>query len=554
MKLIRQFVRLIHIHYVFAKHGLDTIVLSLPWFRAFHFMIYGNPWNWFREVPHRGEAIRMCLEELGPIFIKFGQAMSTRPDILPLDIAEELTKLQDKIPPFPSIEAVNKIEKTLGGTIDVLFSEFEMTPLASASIAQVHAAKLLNGKEVVVKVVRPDIRRRICEDLALMKRVARLIERYHPSLAQRLRPLAIVEEFETHLLDELDLQREGANAAQLKRNFHDSLLLYVPEVIWEYTKAEVLVMERIKGIPVSDIKRLKQAGINIPKLAERGVEIFFTQVFRDSFFHADMHPGNIFVSEHHPDSPSYICVDFGLMGSLSESDQRYLAYNLYAFFNRDYRRVAELHIESGWVARGTRVEEFESAIRTVCEPIFERPLYDISLAKLVLSLFQVAKRFQMEVQPQLLLLQKTLLAVEGLGRQLYPELDLWVTAKPFLERFLKNKLGPKAFLKHMKTQLPFFTEQLPYLPRLMYDVLILNKAQYEWQLEQRKHQRALVHKRASLSIGMSVGMLALAALASGLVFFDVLPQRLFGVILSTIGITSVVMMAVVYFSRRRKWD
>lgn len=506
---MKQFIRLLHIQYVLAKHGLDRVMLSMPGFHAFRWVTYINPWNWFRKDQNRADAIRLCLEELGPIFIKFGQALSTRPDVLPEDIALALAQLQDNVPPFPSLEAVKKIEKTLGGNLDLFFSDFERTPLASASIAQVHAATLLDGRSVVVKVVRPGIRRRIHEDLALIKRLAKMFERYYSDLGQRLKPVALVDEVELHLLDELDLQREGANAAQLRRNFQGSPLLYVPEMIWDCSQAEVLVMERIHGIPVSDKQALQRAGINIPKLAERGVEIFFTQVFRDSFFHADMHPGNIFVSTAHPDSPSYICVDFGLMGSLSESDQRYLAYNLYAFFNRDYRRVAELHIESGWVARDTRVEVFESAIRTVCEPIFERPLRDISLAHLVLQLFQVGKRFRMEIQPQLLLLQKTLLAVEGLGRQLYPELDLWVTAKPFLQRWLKAQLGPKAFIKHLKTQLPFFTEQLPYLPKLMYDVLALTKAQHEIKLLQADEKKAQASLKWAwaLGVGLTLGAL-----------------------------------------------
>jgi ubiquinone biosynthesis protein len=479
MNTLRQCWRLLYIYHVFAKNGLDTLLVTIPVFRAYRFVSYANPWNWFRKPSmSRGEAIRVSFEELGPIFIKFGQALSTRPDILPADIAQALAQLQDNVPSFPSEEATEKIEEVLGGPVDVIFSHFDRVPLASASIAQVHAATLLDGRAVVVKVVRPGIRVQIEKDLALMKRFAMMLERYSKE-ARRFRLTALILEFQANLLDELDLRREGANGTQLRRHFMHSPLLYVPEIIWNYTHTEVLVMERIEGIPVSDRARLEALGVNLAKLAERGVEIFFTQVFENSFFHADMHPGNIFVSSQFPDDPSYICVDFGLMGSLSDEDQRYLAYNLYAFFNRDYRRVAELHIESGWVAKGTRVDVFESAIRTVCEPIFERPLSEISFAKLLLQLLSVGKKFQMEVQPQLMLLQKTLLAVEGLGRQLYPELDLWLTAKPFLEKWLRTRFGPKVFFQELKTQFPFFAEQLPHLPKLLYDVLELNKTNLE---------------------------------------------------------------------------
>lgn len=432
----------------------------------------------------RGEALRKTLEELGPIFIKFGQALSTRPDILPLDIAAELCKLQDKVPPFSSEIALSIIEAAFGRSAFQVFAQFDPQPLASASVAQVHAATLRTGEEVVVKILRPNIRKIIEKDLSIMYTIANLADRYWPE-SKRLKPKEIVQEFEHNLLDELDLQREAANAGQLRRNFNNSPLLYIPEIFWDYTRENVMVMERIYGIPVSDLTALQAHRINIKKLAERGVEIFFTQVFRDCFFHADMHPGNIFVSPEHPDDPQYICIDFGIIGTLNDSDKRYLAENLHAFFNRDYRRVAQLHVESGWVARDTRVEEFESAIRTVCEPIFEKPLKDISFAQVVLRLFQVARRFQMEVQPQLVLLQKTLLAIEGLGRQLYPELDLWATAKPFLEKWLKEQMGPKAFLKQLRENLPFLIDQLPHMPRLLHEVLELSKEQKIRALEQR---------------------------------------------------------------------
>ncbi|KTD17832.1 ubiquinone biosynthesis regulatory protein kinase UbiB [Legionella jordanis] len=477
MKSIKQLIRLLHINTILARNGLDQVIVSIRLFSPFRFIVYLNPWNWFRkEKLTRGEALRKSLEELGPIFIKFGQALSTRPDILPPDIALELCKLQDDVPPFASDKALSIFELAFGQSAFEVFAEFDPIPLASASMAQVHAAKLKTGEEVVVKILRPNMRKIIEQDLSIMYTIANLADRYWAE-SKRLKPREIVQEFEHNLLDELDLQREAANAAQLRRNFCKSPLLYIPEVYWDYTRENIMVMERIRGIPVADVASLKEHGVDIKKLAERGVEIFFTQVFRDCFFHADMHPGNIFVSTLRPHDPQYICIDFGIIGTLSDSDKRYLAENLYAFFNRDYRRVAQLHVESGWVARDTRVEEFESAIRTVCEPIFEKPLKDISFAQVVLRLFQVARRFNMQVQPQLVLLQKTLLAIEGLGRQLYPELDLWATAKPFLEKWLKEQMGPRAFLRQLRENLPFLSEQLPHMPRLLNDVLQLTKEQ-----------------------------------------------------------------------------
>ncbi|WP_428410855.1 AarF/UbiB family protein, partial [Legionella sp.] len=384
MKSIKQLFRILHINYILAKNGLDNVVVSLRLFAPFRFIVYLNPWNWFRkEHLTHGQALRKSLEELGPIFIKFGQALSTRPDILPPEIALELTKLQDSVPPFPSEKAMQIIEQAYGQSPYDVFAQFDPEALASASMAQVHAATLSTGQEVIVKVLRPNMRRLIESDLSIMHTIAKWADRYWPE-SRRLKPREIVKEFEHTLLDELDLSREAANAAQLRRNFEGSHILYIPEIYWDYTRNNVLVMERIRGIPVSDLSTLKAQGVDVKKLAERGVEIFFTQVFRDCFFHADMHPGNIFVSHEHPKDPQYICIDFGIMGTLNDNDKRYLAENLLAFFNRDYRRVAQLHVESGWVARDTRVDEFESAIRTVCEPIFERSLKDISFAQVVL--------------------------------------------------------------------------------------------------------------------------------------------------------------------------
>lgn len=471
MKALKRFFRLIHIYIVLSHYGLDKMLLSLGFFPSLRFLIYLNPRHWFpyKKYP-RGEAIRRALEELGPIFVKFGQALSTRRDLFPHDIADELTKLQDNVPPFPDQVAQQILEKTFQRPINELFAHFDKTPLASASIAQVHTATLFDDRAVAVKILRPDIHRIIHRDTDLMKAFARLLETYWKA-SRRLHPVDIVNEFEKTLLDELDLQREAASASQLRRNFKNSNILYVPEVIWPYVRHNVMVMERIHGIPISNITALKEQGVNFKKLAERGVEIFFTQVFRDSFFHADMHSGNLFVSTTDPENPKYIAVDFGIIGTLNEKDKRYLAENFYAFFNRDYQRVAELHIDSGWIPYATRSDEFEMAIRSVCEPIFEKPLKDISCAQMLLRLFQTGRRFNMEIQPQLVLLQKTLFAIEGLGHQLYPELNLWDTAKPFLEKWLKKEAGLEAFVQEMRKQAPYWTEILPSMPLLVHDAL-----------------------------------------------------------------------------------
>ena len=466
-----QILRLLRINYVLVRHGLDEIIFAVHLFRPFRFLIYFLPWNWFiRKRAPQGQRIRHALEDLGPIFIKFGQMLSTRKDLLPEEIAEELSLLQDSVPPFNGTQARIIVEKAHGKPISELFAHFDETPLASASIAQVHAATLHDGRSVVVKVLRPNILPIIRRDIALLYIIATLAERYS-SEARRLRPVEIVREYEKTILDELDLLREAANASQLKRNFADSSDLYIPDIHWELTRRNVMTMERIHGLPVGDIEQLRALGVNMQRLAELGVEIFFTQVFRHNFFHADMHPGNIFVNTNNPQAPEYIAVDFGIVGTLSQQDQRYLAENFLAFFKRDYLRVAQLHVDSGWVPAGTRVDEFESAIRSVCEPIFEKPLKDISFGHLLLRLFQTARRFNMEVQPQLVLLQKTLLNVEGLGRQLYPELDLWKTAKPFLEKWMAEQVGVRALLKGFTKNLPFIGEKLPELPGLIYKTL-----------------------------------------------------------------------------------
>jgi ubiquinone biosynthesis protein len=471
IKTVRRALRLLHIARVLVAEGLDEFVFAIPMLRPVAFLHALLPWNWIKgERAPRGARIRRALEELGPIFVKFGQTLSTRRDLLPSDIADELANLQDRVPPFPGSEARALIEEALGQDIEEVFAEFDETPLASASIAQVHSGRLKDGSPVVVKVVRPGIDRLIRRDVDLLHIVADLAERYWRE-SRRLHPREVVDEYETIILDELDLLREAASASQLRRNFEGSALLHVPEIVWRYSRTNVMVMERISGIPISDVSALRQAGVDLRLLAERGVEIFFTQVVRHNFFHADMHPGNIFVSREDPTNPRYIAVDFGIMGSLTPEDQRYLAENFLAFFNRDYYRVAELHVKSRWVPPDTRINEFEGAIRSVCEPIFERPLSEISFGHLLLRLFQVARRFNMEVQPQLVLLQKTLLNIEGLGRQLYPELDLWATAKPFMEQWMGEQLGGKALLREFKREAPRWTEILPRLPVLAYEVL-----------------------------------------------------------------------------------
>ena len=425
------------------------------------------PWNWARRTHQpRSVRIRLALEELGPIFVKFGQILSTRPDLLPEDIARELAKLQDQVPPFAGSLARQIVVLAYGVPVSEAFQSFDEKPLASASIAQVHAARLKDGRDVIVKVVRPGIEHAIRRDIELLHTLAELAEKYWRE-ARRLRPREVVADYEKTIFDELDLQREGASASQLRRNFAGSPLLYVPEVFWDLTRKNVMVMERIHGIPISDIAALRAANIDFKRLSENGVEIFFTQVFRDSFFHADMHPGNIFVG---PDG-RYMAVDFGIMGMLSQEDQRYLAGNFLAFFQRDYRRVAELHVESGWVPADTRVEEFEAAIRTVCEPIFQKPLSEISFGHILIQLFQTARRFNMEIQPQLVLLQKTLLNIEGLGRQLYPDLDLWQTAKPFLERWMSEQFGMPGFIKNLRRNSMEWSVALPQIPTLIYEVL-----------------------------------------------------------------------------------
>lgn len=511
-----QLLRLLHINKILVRHGLDEIIFATHLFRPFRFVLYFLPWNW-RPKKRLSHAVRIrcALEDLGPIFIKFGQILSTRRDLLSTDLADELARLQDNVNPFPGETARQIIEQAYGKALNEVFASFDEKPLASASIAQVHAARLHDGHEVIVKVVRPGIKKIIQRDVGLLYVLAGLAERYW-SEGQRLRPHEVVAEYEKTILDELDLQREAANASQLRRNFETSSLLYVPEVFWPHTVRNVMVMERISGTPISDIDDLRQHDIDLKKLSETGVEIFFTQVFEHNFFHADMHPGNIFVSPQ----GKYIAVDFGIMGTLSPDDQRYLAENFLAFFNRDYRRVAELHVQSGWVPSATRVDEFESAIRSVCEPIFERPLKDISFGRLLLHLFQTARRFDMEVQPQLVLLQKTLLNIEGLGRQLYPDLDLWQTAKPFLERWMSKNIGLRAFANDMRKYAPQWLETLPKLPVLLHDTLKKINAEGV-QGGQQQELRRLRHAVRQANRNTYVVIVAAALMISAAVIYTV---------------------------------
>jgi len=469
--MILKFLRLLKIIHVAIRYGLDDIAMSglaIPRIAK----VIDQLLFWRDISAPRGERLRKALEDLGPIFVKFGQVLSTRRDLMPMDIADELAKLQDRVPPFDSDLAIAQITKSLGAHPNDLFADFERIPVASASIAQVHFATLKNGKQVAVKVLRPGMKKSIDEDVALMHIAAGLIECLWAD-GKRLKPKEVVAEFDKYLHDELDLMREAANGSQLRRNFAHSHLLAVPEMYWEYCSSSVIVMERMRGIPVSQIDRLQAEGIDLKKLSRDGVEIFFTQVFRDGFFHADMHPGNVLVSIEPATFGQYIALDFGIVGTLTDFDKDYLSQNFLAFFRRDYKRVAEAHIESGWAPKDTRVDELESAVRACCEPIFDRPLRDISFGQVLLRLFQTSRRFNVEVQPQLVLLQKTLLNVEGLGRQLDPDLDLWKTAKPYLEKWMSEQVGWSGMIERLKSEAPHFNKLLPQLPRLAHQALII---------------------------------------------------------------------------------
>ena len=460
--------RLVQIQRITAEFGLQEFLAGSRLERRLSWLRIVSPWTWFvpRHTGSRGERLRLALQTLGPIFIKFGQALSTRRDLLPPDLADELAKLQDRVPPFPVEEARLRIEAALGAPVGELFAEFETEPLGAASLAQVHGAVLKTGEAVVVKVLRPGMRERIVQDLELMYAVASIVAAGSGD-GRRLRPVEVVAEYEKTVLDELDLMREAGNAAQLRRQFLGSPIIHVPAVYWDLCRVDVMVMERVRGVQISDLAKLRELGTDFKKLGEYGVEIFFTQVFKHNFFHADMHPGNIFVDVTDPKNPRYAAIDFGIVGTLDTRDQHYLAANFLAFFDRDYRRVAQLHVDSGWVPPDTRVDELESAVRTVCEPIFNKPLSEISFGQVLLRLFETARRFRMEVQPQLILLQKTLLNIEGLGRQLYPELDLWETAQPILRQWMKEHLSPLAVLRSWRQQAPDVLEALKGAPAVL---------------------------------------------------------------------------------------
>ncbi|WP_353622980.1 ubiquinone biosynthesis regulatory protein kinase UbiB [Salinisphaera sp. G21_0] len=529
-------IRLLKIVAAVARNRLDNLIDSERspfWLRCLLILL---PWRYFiRNNAPRGERVRLSLEALGPIFIKFGQILSTRRDLLPDDISDELSRLQDDVPPFPAAEAIGIIESSLGSDVDTLFARFDRGPLASASVAQVHTAQLHTGEEVVVKVIRPGIDRVIRKDIGLMYLFARLLIALSKD-ARRLRPVEVVADYERTILDELDLLREAANCSQLRRNFLTSPLLFVPQVYWDYCRTKVMVVERIYGVPVSDIATMKARHVDMKKLAERGVEIFFTQVFRDRFFHADMHPGNIFIDTTNPAEPRYIGIDCGIIGTLEPEDQHYLASNLLAFFRRDYRKVAQLHVDSGWVPRDTPVGELEAAIRTVCEPIFEKPLKDISFGQLLVRLFQVARRFNMQVQPQLVLLEKTLLNVEGLGRQLYPDLDLWATAQPYLEKWMKDQVSPTGILCNIKEQSADWLLSAPVMAqRVMSTVRTLVDQQQALHHQQvRAEKRQKKQRRFGVLLLLAGGALMVT---SGSLFVEkeLLDQTMVGLLAVAMG-------------------
>ena len=517
---MRSLFRLLAIVRVFLRHGLDQLALDGA-ARTFDSRLLTTVLTFSRigrtVTTPRGVRLRLALEELGPIFVKFGQVLSTRRDVLPEDIAYELTKLQDQVPPFDSQLAVATIERAFGKSISALFSEFDRNPVASASIAQVHLGRLIDGREVAVKVLRPGMLNIIEQDLAWLKLIARFVARFS-SDGRRLKPVENVQEFDGYLHDELDLVREAANASQLRRNFADSGLLKIPEMVWDLCRPDVIVMERIYGIPINRFEELKAKGIDLKQLSRHGVEIFFTQVFRDGYFHADMHPGNILVADRGPHFGRYIALDFGIVGTLSEVDKNYLAQNFLAFFRRDYRRVAELHVESGWVPAESRVDALEIAIRGVCEPFFDRPLKEISLGQVLVRLFQVSRRFHVVIQPQLTLLQKTLLNVEGLGRQLDPDLDLWKTAMPFLERWMQEQIGFRALRKNLQKESERWAQTLPQLPRLVHQALAQAAQGGQSDVQIRLRELAAEQQRLRRAIWILAGLLlaVLAVLGLGL--------------------------------------
>jgi len=536
----RQLARMLTIQRVLMKHGLDEIVWRTHLLRPLAWL--GTLLALGRRRQPLGVRLRKALEELGPIFVKFGQALSVRPDLISPEIAAELAKLQDQVPPFAGERATAALEAAFGRPVEQVFSEFERTPLAAASIAQVHAARLPDGRAVVVKVLRPNVAALIQRDVELLYAIAAAAERYWPE-ARRLRPVEVVAEFERTLAVELDLMREAANAAQLARNFAGSDLLHVPEVHWDYCRQNVLTTERVVGIQVDDMDALRAAGTDIKRLAENGVEIFFTQVFRHNFFHADMHPGNIFVDVTDPARPKYVAVDFGIVGTLDERDKHYLAENFLAFFRRDYRRVASLHVDSAWVPAGTRVDELEAAVRAVCEPIFNKPIKDISFGLVLMRLFQTARQFNMEIQPQLVLLQKTMLQIEGLGRQLYPELDLWKTAKPVLEQWMRERHDPRARFKQLVAAWPEISDDLAMLPRVLHRAL--RRLDAEDAAAKRQRRAPVVLAEARRGARLEALFVGAALLIAGVLWSGLAQPQWIGWVGAGIG------LAVLLFAPRR---
>jgi len=528
--------RLIAIQRVLVKYGLDEIIKKTHFLRPLRYIFYIFPKKNIK-TDSLGRRLRLAFEELGPIFVKFGQVISTRRDLISPDIADELSKLQDQVKPIPSKKIIDQLTKIYGLPLKKVFLKFDSNPLAAASVAQVHGAVLKDGTEVIVKILRPDIQKFIKQDIEMLYFLANLANKYWPR-SKNLKPLEIITEYEKTVMNELNLMREGANTAQLKRNFEGSNLLYVPNIFWDYCRKEVLVQERIYGIPIRDMEALKSAKTNIKTLAENGVEIFFTQVFHHNFFHADMHPGNIFVQVEDPKNPKYAAVDFGIMGTLSASDQYYLAENFLAFFDRDYYKIAKLHIDSGWVPPDTRIDELETAVRTVCDPIFNKPLSEISFAQVLLGLFETAQQFDMEIQPQLILLQKTLFNIEGLGRELYPELDLWKTAQPILRSWMDEQVGVNAIVKNIRDNLPQLRETLREMPNILKKLTTSvndndSHARQSLEIQNLKNQ---LYKQQKQRFFISIGSTAIISATLILLFSNI---TWLGWLLIILGITSI---------------
>ena len=529
MSTSKNILRLITIQRILVGYRLDELLDKVPVLKSFKYFFILLP----RKISKNsslGERIRKALEELGPIFVKFGQVVSTRRDLLPEEIANELAKLQDQVTPFSKSQALEILDTAYDKSIDQIFKKIDDEPLAAASIAQVHSAKLSDGKDVIIKILRPNIQTQIVKDISALYIIARSLENFW-SESEQVKPTEIVKEYEKTIINELDLKREAANAARLKKNFSKSEMLYVPEIYWDYCRTNILVQERIYGTPIRDIDTLKKQKTNIKALAENGVEIFFTQVFRHNFFHADMHPGNIFVQIEDPDFPKYAAVDFGIIGTLTKDDQYYLAENFLAFFEGDYNKIAQLHIDSGWVPSETRVDEFEIAIRTVCEPIFNKPLSDISFANVLISLFNTARQFNMEVQPQLILLQKTLFNIEGLGRQLYPELDLWKTAYPVLKVWMNEQIGFKSVASDFKKNLPLFRQTARDFPK------IIKRFSSQAEIENENRQNIAELKKQFIRQKEQFFFLAIGAtlFMSGILVTLFSPNTTIGITLSTIA-------------------